>query len=419
MIMIAVAASSCAVFAEATVDNVTLEQLWPFSTDVKVTYTLSGAASPVAIDVSFANGETPLAANWRVGENARGDLLWVTNGACSFTFDPKSVFAASGLKAIDNLKVTLTPTAASGDAAKMSEVIYKIVNLDTGDITDMTRADLVNGLYGTYETNYDKFNLDATVDLNDIFFWTGVTNGTLYKTHLMALRRIPASSYGEWTMGNSTDCAASTAHAVTLTKDYWMGVFHVTQDQYRRISGSWGYSFTTNDTRYGDHRLLPAFVKWNEVRDNWGTSSTMAQNTWPAKTDHSVQSNLFLGKLRNRTGNVMKFDLPTEAQWEFACRAGTTTSTYLGNGDTALKVVGWGQVAGSKSPYWAMPVGLYRPNAFGLYDMLGNAHELCLDFYEANYEVGGSDPTGPTYAETNAKRVAKGRGYSNWGLCSA
>ena len=421
-IMFAAAAASCAVFAEATIDNVSLEQLWPFSTDVKVTYTLSGATSPVAVNVSFANGETPIAADLRIGENARGDLLWVTNGACSFTFDPKSAFAASGLKAIDNLKVTLTPAAASGDAAKMSEALYKIVNLDTGDITDITRADLVNGLYGSYETNYDAFNQGATVNLDDIFFWTGVTNGTLYKTRLMALRRIPAASYGEWTMGNSSDCANSTAHTVSLTKDYWLSVFEVTQDQYRRITGSWGYSFTTNDTRYGDHRLLPAFTRWNDVRDQWGTSASAAEDSWPVKTDHTVQNGLFLQKLRTRTRNAMKFDLPTEAQWEFACRAGTDTALYLGSGSNAnLALVGWGQVAGSKSPYWPVGVGRYYPNAFGIYDMLGDGHEICLDFYVANYVETGSDPKGPGYSASSpaGNRVTRGRGYSNWGLYCA
>ena len=344
------------------------------------------------MNVSFANGETPIAADLRVGENARGDLLWVTNGACSFTFDPKSAFAASGLKAIDNLKVTLTPAAASGDAAKMSEALYKIVNLDTGDITDITRADLVNGLYGSYETNYDAFNQGATVNLDDIFFWTGVTNGTLYKTQLMALRRIPAASYGEWTMGNSSDCTNSTAHTVSLTKDYWLGVFEVTQDQYRRITGSWGYSYTTNDTRYGDHRLIPAVTRWNDVRDQWGTSATAAANSWPAKTDHTVMDGLFLQKLRARTRNVMKFDLPTEAQWEFACRAGTDTALYLGTGDNNLKFVGWGQVtSGMGGNGCPTSVGRFYPNAFGLYDMLGNVHEVCLDFYVVNYAVTGAN----------------------------
>ena len=421
-IMFAAVAASCAVFAEATIDNVSLEQLWPFSTDVKVTYTLSGAASPVAMDVSFANGETPLAANWRVGENARGDLLWVTNGACSFTFDPKSVFAASGLKAIDNLKVTLTPAAASGDAAKMSEVLYKIVNLDTGDITDMTRADLVNGLYGSYEANYDAFNQEATVNLDNIFFWTGVTNGTLYKTQLMALRRIPAATYGEWTMGDEATCVESTAHTVSLGNDFWIGVFEVTQDQFHRITGSYGASFVTDDARYGDHRYLPVFTRWDLVRDGWTTAAASA-DSWPAKTDHSLPDSLFLGKLRKLTNNALQFDLPTEAQWEFACRAGTTTALYFGTGATDnLRKVGQGQVSsGLSSNFHPIDVGRFYPNAFGLYDMLGNGPEACLDYYVKNYAATGANPAGPTYSESNpaGHRTVRGRGYSNWGLYSS
>ena len=119
----------------------------------------------------------------------------------------------------------------------------------------------------------------------------------------------------------------------------------------------------------------------------------------------------------------MKFDLPTEAQWEFACRAGTDTALFLGAGTTDnLKLVGWGQVtSGMGANGCPTSVGRFYPNSFGLYDVLGNVHEICLDFYVVNYAVTGANPVGPEYSASSpaGNRVQRGRGYNNWGLYCA
>ncbi len=104
--------------------------------------------------------------------------------------------------------------------------------------------------------------------------------------------------------------------------------------------------------------------------------------------------------------------LPTEAQWEYACRAGTTTR-YC-SGDDAEDLLGYGHFssdgwdgAAANSPIFA-PVGSFKPNAFGLYDMHGNVLEWCQDFYAAYPAGRQTDPTGPA---TGGKNVVRGGGW--------
>jgi len=112
---------------------------------------------------------------------------------------------------------------------------------------------------------------------------------------------------------------------------------------------------------------------------------------WPANGD--VDATSFLGLLRAKTGGALLFDLPTEAQWEYACRAGSTTRFYYGDDADYAKL---GEYAWyfNNSDSKTHPVGRKKPNAFGLYDMHGNVWEWCSDWYES-YAWNAIDPTGP------------------------
>jgi hypothetical protein len=168
-----------------------------------------------------------------------------------------------------------------------------------------------------------------------------------------------------------------TQHQVTLTKDYYIGVFEVTQKQWELVMGNNPSQFVS-DTRPVER------VSYYQVRENPNNTDDSTVN-WPNNTN--VNMNSFMGKMRSRTG-FNTIDLPTEAQWEFACRA-TTTSAYAGN--SILSDMGW---YSDNSDSQTHPVGGKQPNAWGLYDMHGNVYEWCLD-WNATYPGGPvSDPVG-------------------------
>jgi len=201
-----------------------------------------------------------------------------------------------------------------------------------------------------------------------------------YKTTKLVLRRIEA---GTFIMGNAP---TDESHRVTLTKPFYCGVFEVTQKQWSLVMGS-------NPSYYeGDKRPVEG-VSYNAIRG----SSSGAQ--WPES--NAVDSSSFLGKLRARTG--LDFDLPTEVQWEYACRAGTaTTYSY---GDSADENYMW-YVDNSSSTH---EIGTKLPNAWGLYDMHGNVWEWCLDW---NGTLAYS--TNPKGSSSGSYRVFRGGSWYDY-----
>lgn len=191
-----------------------------------------------------------------------------------------------------------------------------------------------------------------------------------YKTNKLVLRRIPA---GTFKMQNESK--------VTLTRSFYMGVFEVTQKQYQLVTGA-------NPSYFRGDMLPVEKVSYDIIRG----SSIGAK--WPSSS--AVNSSSFMGKLRARTG--IDFDLPTEAQWEYACRAGTTT-TY-GYGNAANGNYMWYKDNSSSKTH---PVGLKSANPWGLYDMHGNVSEWCLDW--SGTLTYGTDPKGPS---SGLRRVLRG-----------
>ena len=207
-----------------------------------------------------------------------------------------------------------------------------------------------------------------------------------YKTTKLVLRRIEPGSF---IMG---DDQTDESRRVTLTKPFYMGVFEVTQRQWELVIGSWPDSTPSSSSGRGD--AYPAYyVSYNDIR---GSSSGAR---WPASS--VVDASSFLGKLRAKTG--LDFDLPTEAQWEYACRAGTATTYYWG--DAMDGAYAWYT---SNSGSTAHPVGTRLPNAWGVYDMSGNVCEWCRDWYGAL--AYGTDPKG---SASGSGRVLRDGGWNN------
>ena len=216
-----------------------------------------------------------------------------------------------------------------------------------------------------------------------------------YKTTKLVLRRIEPGSF---VMGfDQTD----EDRRVTLTKPFYMGVFEVTQRQWELVMGSWMGSSDSSSSSYGRGDAYPAYdVSYNDIR---GSSSGAR---WPASA--AVDASSFLGRLRAKTG--LDFDLPTEAQWEYVCRAGTTTTYYWGNAMDGVYAWYWGN-SDSKTH----PVGTKLPNAWGLYDMSGNVWEWCRDWYGTL--AYGTDPGG---SAAGSRRVLRGGSwYRNSDYCTS
>ena len=120
----------------------------------------------------------------------------------------------------------------------------------------------------------------------------------------------------------------------------------------------------------------------------------------------------FVEKLNAKVGGG-KFSLPTEAQWEYACRAGSTSRFCFGDDESGLGEYAW-YLGHSDSK--THPVGEKKPNAWGLYDMYGNAWEWCADWYDGGYYAGSptDNPTGPP---EDVFRVARGGGWNDAAGC--
>ena len=224
--------------------------------------------------------------------------------------------------------------------------------------------------------------------------------GDEYKTTKLVLRLIPPGSF---MMGSPSDeygrDSYEDLHGVVLTKPFYIGVFECTQKQYELVMGS-------NPANYkGDMRPVQ-YVSYNNIRGSANGAG------WP--THNQVDANSFMGRLRSKVN--MLFDLPTEAQWEYACRAGTSTSLNSGKnydwGVNCNEVARWGRNAynsGTDYKYdgkggytYYTVVGCYLENAWGLYDMHGNVCEMCRDFW--NYGLGAAGVIDP---------VGASRGYSS------
>jgi sulfatase modifying factor 1 len=167
-------------------------------------------------------------------------------------------------------------------------------------------------------------------------------------------------------------------HKVTISKAFYMQTTEVTQGQWKEVMGTepWkGKSSVREGPNY------PAtFVSWNDAI-------------------------AYCKKLSEKESKTYR--LPTEAEWEYACRAGTETRWSFGNGEKELDAYAWyRENTRDIGEVYAHQVGLKTPNAFGLYDMHGNVHEWCHDYFEEDYykQSPAKDPTGPTSGSSRALR---------------
>ena len=216
-----------------------------------------------------------------------------------------------------------------------------------------------------------------------------------YKTTKLLLRRIHAANV-RWRMGASYDDAgwnktdpAEAPHMVSLSEDYYIGVYEFTQKQYEIVAG---YPLSEMTAKPSSTKDLPNAAKRPVTNVDFAALRGSGDDyNWPQK-EHAVSPKRCFGLLRTRYG--FRFDLPTCAQWEYAYRAGTSTSFFTGDmynsstASTVLKDYAWTTNNTTDDDdgvdYSDMAkvhiVGRKLQNPWGLYDIAGNAAELCLDW---------------------------------------
>ncbi len=194
--------------------------------------------------------------------------------------------------------------------------------------------------------------------------WTADLGGGIS----MEFMPIPAGSFQ---MGSTSNDDEKPVHQVTLSKPFWMAKTEVTQAQWRQVMGS-------NPSNFKGDTLPVETVSWND-----------AVKFCEKLTEQEQKA--------GRLPEGFEYTLPTEAQWEYACRAGTT-----GDHAGTLDAMAWYEENSGRQPH---PVGTRQPNAWGLYDMHGNVWEWCLDWH-GNYASGNAvDPQG---ALSGSLRVIRG-----------
>ncbi|MBF0406639.1 MAG: SUMF1/EgtB/PvdO family nonheme iron enzyme [Candidatus Riflebacteria bacterium] len=210
---------------------------------------------------------------------------------------------------------------------------------------------------------------------------TGVSSagGIITNNFGMSLRLIPAGTFTMGSLKGRPD--ERPVRSVTITKPFYIGIHEVTVKQYSDVTGE-----KTRVPMPPDNPVL--FITWDKAKE-------------------------FCRILSERENLVYR--LPTEAEWEYSARAGTETEFYWG--DTYRDGFAWCHYNSGRPTRSTHPVGTLQPNAWGLYDMLGNIAEWCEDYYLSSYSPDDTtDPIGPLDGKF---RVIRGGDYSSLPYTSA
>ena len=280
------------------------------------------------------------------------------------------------------------------------------------DVTGGNLRAVVNAWPTNNPPDIAVFSLSAA---SNVMFYTSLAalpyepTNELYKTEFLVMKRCHAAGlrwnrgapFGEANRREGNDQHYEDPFVCTISADYYIGLFELTRYQYDQVMTSALYSYDDPV----DARKPKCTFSWEHCR---GANATY---DWPTK-GHEVGSASLMGKLRARTG--YDFDLPTAAQWEYACRAGTATAFSNGTNDGYhIQDIAWT----SENASAPQEVGLLPANPWGFYDMHGNASEWCLDYmcnypYKYDCENGPDAPPKDHSYMNGAYRIAKGGGFA-------
>ena len=329
----------CAASAAATVTLGTVQSHDPWDGQFDVSYTLSGVDAGTDYKVAFdvtAGGKTAGVTN---------AVARLADGNFRQTLDTLGLFGAVTTDAKAKVRVSLI-------AVKSGTYVDDATGEAVGALGDVMVIDVSGGSAATgYPVSYI-----SDVDI-------GSLNCDVYKTTKIALLKVAAGTAYPVDPTNGTATAVNT---ITPAKDYYIGMFPVTEAQYAQVMGGDATSTAPKTA-----------VAWSTLRGGVATATAITSTS----AEGFFQK--LCAKCRDARGAIGGFDLPTEVQWEIAARAGSAApfGSYLKDGET---VVGSAEtsdefaVLGETS---AQGVGSKLPNAWGLFDTAGNVWEWCRDDY--------------------------------------
>ena len=358
------AVALCAAFAPSpsfastiTIDNVA--QRWPWNNKIDITYTVTGGQTlssdgtgdvyaKIVFNATIDGTAYTIDGVHDIGANA-------SNGTHTVTWTPPSSLKTKATGC------TMTATLSAADAPSGDD--YMIVDLDTGAIS-------YEGLLYSQELSNARYNTDT------------------YKQDKLVLRKVPMGAYQVGHADIGTSGSANTPKTWNLAQyndgaTYYIGIFHVTQAQYLKITGTNPASKTTHNSNYAliaDDTIVNRpvdYVTWNNMRGTDGTSHNLG-------TLEPSSTGTFLQRLNYLTGmeaDGYGFDLPTEIMWEIAARAGTTTTYWWGNDmiDTVQSDGRYYLACRSNANDSTVAAGTTIPNPWGIYDVAGNICNMCID----------------------------------------
>ena len=373
------------------------------------------------LNITYPKGERTIVFSYDLAPDDQGNTL--------------PIFRVEISGEVEGRKKPLSPKRLSGDGEKgiIMGAGHKETVWDAGKDYKAYDTDTIKPTIKV--TDISKEATYLCVDLNKytLDFRNGAPDMTKKrcKTKELWLKRIEP---GTFMMGSPTEIGRysyETQHEVTISKAFYIGIFEVTQAQFKKIA-----RFTTakfkGPTRPED-RVSFRVLRGSNIGSKWPSSKKIdsefvfklvhhkeyyfEDGEWDYdEWDDPKYRNTFFENLRTKSGGLL-FDLPTEAQWEYACRAGSTTSLNNGKDITAVDIcqnlneLAWYSANSFlKKENATHPVGEKTPNAWGLYDMHGNVSELCLDWFSS--DLGSYPSSDPVGATNGIYRVLKG---GSWG----
>ena len=292
----------------------------------------------------------------------------------------------------ETLTTTITPAEVDNNALTWASNKPSIAEVDAnGKVTAISAgtatitATSVNGIKGT-----------CTVTVEDIKKVL-ISKGTFFMGS-------PESE------PDRSDQNKETRHQVTLTKDFWMSIYTITNAQYAAFlnANGIGSQAIAKVGNYGNQTLLVASSGSSDWGLHWNTSKWEPATSYE---NHPVINVTWYGA--TAYAEWIGGSLPTEAQWEYACRAGTTTAYSFGANTSNMENYAWYR-GNATTPYGTRAVGLKSPNTWGLYDMHGNVYEWCADWFDKGYGNNSANATDPTGATSGTNRVIRGGCFSDY-----